>query len=261
MRLFVGGWREVSLVDVIGSISFTIWLSRCNLRCPWCSNYRLVTGVEGRWVTVEEVLKNVSDARAFIDYLHVTGGEPLLQHKAVGELLAEARGRLGISTSVDTNGTLPRALSSLLGLLDHLAIDVKAPLSRPEKYARVTGVVRRSGEDIVARVKESIVLGAERVGFIEFRTTMVPGMIGPEDVAAIGAELEDLLRGRAKARPIYVVQQFIPYEGVRPPFSRLRATPRDVVVRAATEVAETTSLLEVYVRTMEDGTVGLKELH
>jgi len=57
----------------------------------------------------------------------ISGGEPLL-YAALPEVLAHAR-KLGMSTSVTTNGTLltPRRLDPLVGLIDVLAISIDGP--------------------------------------------------------------------------------------------------------------------------------------
>ncbi|MEM0307690.1 MAG: anaerobic ribonucleoside-triphosphate reductase activating protein [Thermofilaceae archaeon] len=249
--LLVGGWREVSLVDVLGHVSFTVWLARCNLKCPWCSNAELAKGVGARYVRVSEILEALEKAKAFIDVLHVTGGEPLLQHRALLNLFQRVRSQLNLPISLDTNGTHPKALERLAPLLYHLAIDVKAPLSDPQLYAKVTGVSLRLAERVVKDVAASIGIGLS-VPFLELRTTLVPGLLTCDDAVRIAEELEELTR-KATGRVIYVVQQFIPYEGVKGDFARRPATPAKEVADCARRVTVTTSL-ETYYRTLEEGT-------
>jgi len=249
-ELLVGGWREVSLVDVLEHVSFTVWLAWCNLRCPWCSNADLARGRGARRVSVGELVEMARRARGFVDVFHVTGGEPLLQWRVLKELFRSLRSEVGLPLSLDTNGTLPQALAEVVPDLYHLAIDVKAPPSDAELYARVTGVSVGLARALAGRVVESIGVSL-RVPFLELRTTLVPGLLKREDVVRAAREVERLVEG-ARGRVVYVVQQFIPYEGVAGPYSSRPATPAEEVRRCAEEVASLTGL-EVYYRTLEDG--------
>ncbi|RLF05613.1 MAG: hypothetical protein DRK00_03985 [Thermoprotei archaeon] len=256
--LLVGGWKEVSLVDVLGYSSFTLWLSRCNLRCPWCSNYSLATGRIGKKVKISEIVELVKEAEAFVDYFHVTGGEPTLQVKPLRRLLLRVKSETSLLLSVDTNATIPKAVEELVPILDHIAIDIKAPLSDPRKYAKATGMSERFMKYVLPRIKESVVI-ASAVPFLELRTTLVPGLISCVDVAKVVEELESLLPP-VRGRLVYVVQQFIPYEGVEGPYSEAKATPAEYVKRCAEEVATCSSRFEIYYRTLEEGVQRVRPL-
>ncbi|OYT52777.1 anaerobic ribonucleoside-triphosphate reductase activating protein, partial [Candidatus Bathyarchaeota archaeon ex4484_135] len=79
VELFVAGWAETSLVDVLGEVSFTIWFCGCDFRCPWCQNKSVVLGTACREVGLPEVLEAISGASLLSDYVQATGGEPALQ--------------------------------------------------------------------------------------------------------------------------------------------------------------------------------------
>jgi len=247
-QLLVGGWREVSLVDVLESVSFTLWLAYCNLKCPWCSNARLARGLEARAVKVSEVVEAVKSAKPFVDVFHVTGGEPTLQLRPLAALYRRVSEEAGLPLSLDTNGTMPEALEELAPLLHHVAIDVKAPLSDPALYARVTGTSEQLARRLVARVQRSVEVAA-RVPFLELRTTLVPGLVSCEEAFRAAAELEWVV-GR---RVVYVVQQFIPYEGVLGDYAKRRATPSEEVRTCAERIASKLGYKEVYYRTLEEG--------
>ena len=250
----VAGWREVSLVDVIGAPSFTVWFSRCNFKCPWCSNSQIALGIKGKPVKISEIVDAVKEAAPFVEYLHVTGGEPTLQVEPLHRLFKAVKCGLGLLTSLSTNGSNPSALRRLMPLLDHVAIDVKAPLSDPGKYAVVVGVRRILAEEIVSKVRESILISLE-APFLELRTTIVPGLIGVEDFKAILTDIRELIEeGEVNGRVAYVLQQFIPYEGVRDPFfSSLKRTPPGLLEHLA-RLASQLLPFEVYVRSVEEGT-------
>jgi len=254
-QLLVGGWREVSLVDVLESVSFTLWLAYCNLKCPWCSNARLARGLEARAVKVSEVVEAVKSAKPFVDVFHVTGGEPTLQLKPLAVLYKRVSEETGLPLSLDTNGTMPEALEELTPLLHHVAIDVKAPPSDPALYAKVTGTSEQLAKRLAARVQRSVE-AATRVPFLELRTTLVPGLVSCEEAFRAAVELEWAVgRGR---RVVYVVQQFIPYEGVLGDYARRRATPSEEVRACAERIASKLGYREVYYRTLEEGAKKVK---
>ncbi len=252
--LVVGGWREVSLVDVLGHVSFTLWLSGCNLKCPWCSNCDLAKGLMGKRVRISEIVERVKEAETFVDYFHVTGGEPTLQLEALKTLFSKLRGETGLLLSFDTNGTLPSAVGELSKYAEHVAIDIKAPLGNPALYARVAGVEKEAGVELVERVKSSIEVAAASAHFLELRTTLVPGLLSCREVIQIAKE--DLTSiHKTGGRLVYVLQQFVPYEGVKGDYARVPPTPYEYLENCAKEVARflRDSRFEVYFRTLEAG--------
>ena len=252
-RVKVAGWIETSLVDVLGNASFSVWFSHCNFRCPWCQNGPVVLCRESREVEIGEILDSVKEHAWISDYLHVTGGEPTLQPHQLEELLRRVKSETELKTSISTNGSNPSVLSELLekGLLDHVAIDVKAPLSDRELYARVIGLEEGS---VVERVASSLSEILERCGFVEIRTTLVPGLLSVEDVERIAAYLANLRVGGDK-RIAYVIQQFSPSETVlSEEFRRAPRTDLESVLKAAKRASEVLEW-EVWARTLERGVI------
>ena len=127
-RLLIAGWKSVSLVDVYGSPSFTLWLCGCNLRCPFCHNWRIAERLECKWMDVNKVLSVLQGVARLVDFLHVTGGEPLLQWEALVRLFSRVK-EAGLGVSLNSNCTLVKPLEKLLEkrLMDHLATDLKVP--------------------------------------------------------------------------------------------------------------------------------------
>ena len=256
VELFIAGWKEVSLVDVLGHVSFTLWLSFCNFRCPWCSNARLAKGIVRRPISVRELVEAVEEASPFVDYFHVTGGEPTLQFRQLTELYKSVKERAGLLLSIDTNASLPQALSFIIEKagLDHVAIDVKAPLSDPALYAATIGYPPSKGMHVVEQVARSIRIAASSVSFLELRTTMVPGLIGRDEIERIAIDLAKL-KIEGPRRLVYIVQQFIPYETILDPeYRNAQRTPPELVRSAARRAREILGI-DVYYRTLEEGTV------
>ncbi len=260
MYLYVGGWKEVSLVDVLESTSFTLWLSFCNFRCPWCSNSRIARGA-GRRVEIDNIVNMVADASPFIDFFHVTGGEPILQFKPLSKLFRRISEETNLRLSFDTNASIPQALEYIFSKssIDHVAIDVKAPLSDPELYARVIGLPAGIAYRVVPLIREGIRVASMNTSFLELRVTMVPGLIQVKDVERIAYDLKGVIKNKPE-RLVFVVQQFIPYEGVQGKFREVKPTSLNVLRRAARLFTKVNDIFEVWVRSIEEGAIRLDRI-
>ena len=254
VKLRVAGWVDTSLVDVLGDVSFTIWFNYCNFRCPWCQNAHVVRAEVSREVTVGEILDAVSEAMPLISYVQATGGEPTLQPEGLEALFSGCKDELSIKTSLDTNSSRPEVVRRLfdLGLIDHLATDVKAPLAEPSKYGTVIGL-KGPMEELVGRIRSAVEMAIDEAPFLEVRTTFVPTLVSEEDVIAIARELYDMgLANRPRA--FYVLQQFFPAGTLMDPsFANLKRVPAGRLLALARRVKEEAGLKEVYVRTQEMG--------
>jgi len=250
--IYVAGWKEVSLVDVIDHSSFTLWTSYCNFNCPWCSNSILAKGIERKKVHVKEIIDVMENVKGFVDFFHVTGGEPTLQYRPLVYLLRYSKEKLGLKTSIATNGSNPYVISKLTNMLDHVALDVKAPLDDVGKYSKVIGLPENITRLFIPRIVESIEAAME-MPFLELRTTMVPDLIDIEDIKKIATALKKFVF-KAKGRVVFVVQQFIPYENIlNEKYRKMRRTEPEKVVEAAEAVAKILPI-QVYCRTLEFGT-------
>ncbi|MBN1873432.1 MAG: anaerobic ribonucleoside-triphosphate reductase activating protein [Anaerolineae bacterium] len=173
------GWVRASLIDYADHIATTFFTGSCNFRCPMCHNSDLVLRPGALPALSEsEVWTFLARRVGKVTGVVVTGGEPTLQPDLC-DFLRRVRD-LGYATKLDTNGYCPETLASLLdaGVLDYVAIDVKAP---PEKYARLSGV---SGVD-VTRIERSLTLLHKRGLPHEWRTTVVPDWLIMDDIEAL----------------------------------------------------------------------------
>jgi pyruvate formate lyase activating enzyme len=180
----IKGFVETSLVDWDGKVSAVLFLGGCNFRCPYCHNWPLV--LEPEWlanVPWSYVERRLKERRGWIDGVVITGGEPLI-HDDLADLLSALRS-LGVALKLDTNGALPSRLRKIvqLGLLDCVAVDLKAPLD--ERYERVAGVPVDLGA-----IRETIRLLRDASLAREFRTTVVPGLVGVAEVDGIAQLLD-----------------------------------------------------------------------
>jgi len=93
-----------------GAPSVFLRLAQCNLHCRWCdtkytwdwSTYRFEDEVRGE--SLAAVAQRISELSG--DRLVVTGGEPLLQQEALGELFRVLDAERRLTIEVETNGTI-----------------------------------------------------------------------------------------------------------------------------------------------------------
>jgi pyruvate formate lyase activating enzyme len=177
--MVIAGIQKVSLADYPGKICSILFTQGCNFRCRYCHNPELVDPTRfGEAMSTEAVLAFLGTRAGRIEGIVITGGEPTL-HPDLPELLAAIKS-LGLAVKLDTNGSRPTVLESLMerGLVDYLAMDIKAPLAAYERVARVP-----VAEADIAR---SITLVLRSGLPHEFRTTHLPSLLSAEDVTGIG---------------------------------------------------------------------------
>jgi pyruvate formate lyase activating enzyme len=217
----IKGIEKFSSRDFPGHISSTVFLGGCTFRCPYCHNADLVLRPESiQTMPVDIFLSYLDGRKGWLEAVCLSGGEPLL-HEDIEDIIRVVRER-GLLVKLDTNGSFPERLEGLLtaGLLDWVAMGVKAPL---ERYREVT----RSNVDVESIVRSADVLRNSGVRYT-FRTTAVPGLVGKEDVVKIG----EWLNGAAN----YLIQQFAPQTTIDPAFLEVkpfsRAELEDIVAAA-----------------------------
>jgi len=208
----IRGLEKFSSKDFPGHISSTVFLGGCTFRCPFCHNADLVLRPEVFPVLPMDLFMSYLDSRkGWLEGVCVTGGEPLLSED-LEDLVRVVKER-GLLVKIDTNGSLPARLEKLVaeGLVDWIAMDIKAPL---ERYSEVVGAAVRD-EDIVRSVD---VIRGSGLNYL-FRTTVVPGLLGREDIRKIGMWLE--------GAEVYQLQQFVPHDTVDPAYVEVRPYPRE----------------------------------
>ena len=160
------GLQKMTLLDYPGKVACTLFTGGCNLRCPFCHNAILVTGLsDAEVIPEEEILSFLKKRTGILDGVAVTGGEPLLMPDII-EVLGKIKS-LGYSIKLDTNGTFPDRLKEIteLGLVDYIAVDIK---NSKEKYPETVGV---ADFDITPVEKTVEFLKQGRIEY-EFRTTV-----------------------------------------------------------------------------------------
>jgi organic radical activating enzyme len=128
---------------LVGERQVFLRLTGCNIRCAYCDQPEALekrpgpcrleqTAGRRDWCWQESPLP-VTEVADAVDRLwravphhsvSVTGGEPLLQARRLGGLFRLLAQR-GQSIYLETNGTLPGGLASVLEWVDHIGMDIK----------------------------------------------------------------------------------------------------------------------------------------
>ena len=191
-------------------IRTTLFLKGCNLRCPWCHNPETISAkaqtltyaenrksvTYGRKMTAEELLPLLTRDLEFYRQsgggVTVSGGEPLLQSKALRGLLMMLK-ESGVHTVIDTAGCVPfENFEDVLEFTDIFFVDVKS--HDPAVYSDTVG---GSLELVTDNIRELI----KRNKAVRVRIPVIPGISDSLSdaealrltVLATGAERVDLL--------------------------------------------------------------------
>jgi len=209
------GIQKTSLIDFPNRIASVLFTPGCNLRCPYCYNWRIVVDPKPPFLQEETAFKILESRKKYVDAVVVTGGEPTM-HKEIPKFLRKLEER-GFAIKLDTNGCYPQVLEECLAYVDYVALDVKTSL---EKYARLGA---KDTKDLLRTIE---ILKTGKVEY-EFRTTVVPSFVDAEDIAQIG----ELVKGARN----FAFQQFIPEDTLDENFRKLKPHTLETI----TEFAET----------------------
>jgi 7-carboxy-7-deazaguanine synthase len=97
-------------------------LQGCNLRCKWCDT-KYSWSDESSVMLREQILETIGKR---VEWICITGGEPLLQSDEVGKLV-EYLAFGGSNMEMETNGTFERPFWA--DGLDTIMVDIKCPSS------------------------------------------------------------------------------------------------------------------------------------
>lgn len=163
----ISGLQKTTLLDYPGHLAATIFMKGCNFRCPFCHNKDLVLPSENTTVySQKEILLFLQKRQGILEGVCITGGEPTLSTDLM-DFMKEIK-KLSYLIKLDTNGTNPRLLHSLLeqSLLDYIAMDIKTDQFHYPSIANTTALKIEDIEKSVSSIKASGIA-------YEFRTTVV----------------------------------------------------------------------------------------
>jgi len=137
-------------------------------------------------ITLDGLFDFLKERQDKLDAVVVSGGEPTI-HADLPEFITKIK-VLGFKVKLDTNGTNPQMLKKLMAgkLIDYVAMDIKGAL---ERYDLITEI-----QPDLRLIKESVESIMQSGLPYEFRTTVVPELVGKGDIEKIG----ELIRGAEK---------------------------------------------------------------
>ncbi len=105
----------------IGYRQLFIRFCGCNLLCDYCDT----EFDKGEQYSLESLLEKVKTFNLqAIHSVSLTGGEPLLHYEFLREFLPELK-KLNLKIYLETNGTLPKPLESVINYIDIISMDFK----------------------------------------------------------------------------------------------------------------------------------------
>ena len=172
----VVGINPLTTIDYPDRTAAVIFTAGCPWNCRYCHNPSCRDAAGANILTWEHIESFLVRRAGFLDGVVVSGGEPTI-HVNLPALIEKIR-EFGYSIALHTNGCNPEMLLLLTrrGLVDYIAMDVKAPPYLYEHVARVsnTGV----------RVARSMSVILESGVNYEFRTTYHPRILTGYDLMA-----------------------------------------------------------------------------
>ncbi len=178
--MLILGLQKTTLLDYPGKVASTIFTGGCNFKCPYCHNRDLVMPpADVLAYSKDEIFDHLNKKKKILDGVCITGGEPTL-HKDLPDFISEIKD-LGLLVKLDTNGTNPQMLKSLVndGLLDYVAMDIKHSKAKYNSIANMINFDLSAIEESVSFLKENSVE-------YEFRTTIMKECHTEDDIIEIG---------------------------------------------------------------------------
>jgi pyruvate formate lyase activating enzyme len=203
------GLQQVSLIDYPDKIASVLFTPGCNLRCPFCHNWRIAVDPQPPFLQEGIALEILESRKKYVDAVVVTGGEPCM-HKELPKFLSKLKDR-GFMVKLDTNGFFPDKLEECLASVDYVAMDVK---TCREKY-KLLGANETTE---LMRTMEILKMG--KVTY-EFRTTAVPELVTAQDATFIGEMV--------KGSKTHAIQQFIAKDTLDKSYQTLKPYSPEII--------------------------------
>jgi len=200
MAIEIKGFITSTLLDWEENIAAEIFLAGCNFRCPYCHAKELVLNPNKlNNIDKTDVINYLNSHKKWVDGLVICGGEPTI-YQDFPDFIKEFKAN-GVKIKLDTNGSNPTMLDELIkdGLLDYVAMDIKAPLNQ-KQYSNIV----RSEIDINDVINSVHILMSSSIDY-EFRTTVVKELLSFDDLRNIGKFIQGAKR--------YRLQKFVKREG------------------------------------------------
>ncbi|MFA5878355.1 MAG: anaerobic ribonucleoside-triphosphate reductase activating protein [Candidatus Staskawiczbacteria bacterium] len=234
--MIIGGLQKNTLIDYPGKIACVIFTSGCNFYCPWCYSSELVVPEKIKRhpkIEEKEVLSFLKSRKGLLEGVVICGGEPTL-NKDLPEFIKKIK-KLGFSVKLDTNGSNPRMLKSLIDkkLVNYVAMDIKGSFG--QKFGGKGDCKINKFEK---EIKESIrILKKSKISF-QFRMTVVPSIHTKENIL----EAVQLIKG---PDIVFYLQNFRPEKTIDPEFEKIRPYPDEWLLDIKKEISPFFKICEI----------------
>ncbi|MEA2110732.1 MAG: anaerobic ribonucleoside-triphosphate reductase activating protein [Campylobacterota bacterium] len=182
-----------STLDYPDHLAAIFWFAGCNMRCDYCYNANIVFSKGS--LSADDALTFLKQRTGLLDAVVLSGGEATLFENIIE--LAQQIKELGFKIKLDTNGTAPKVVETLLKkeLIDYIALDYKAP---KQKFSTIT----HNQQFTFFNYTLELLINSETP--FEVRTTLHSDLLNECDINSI---IEDLY---AKGyRNSYYIQNFL----------------------------------------------------
>lgn len=171
----------LSFLDYPQKAACIFWFRGCNLRCPYCYNKELLYAEKSIYPDYHTFLE---ERKGFLDAVVLSGGESTLNPDII--ILCEEIKSMGYLIKIDTNGSNPECLFSLLEkkLIDYVAIDHKAPSAKSPFLPE--------GIPLFTQFKKSLTLLLNFSIPHEVRTTCHPNLLSEKDILLMAKEIQHI---------------------------------------------------------------------
>jgi len=214
------GLQKTSLLDFPDKVASVLYTPGCNLRCPFCHNWRIIVDPQPPFLQEGAALQILERRKKYVDAVVISGGEPCM-HKELPRFLAKLKER-GFKVKLDTNGFYPNVLKECLPQVDYVAMDIK---TSQEKY-KLLGAT-----DTTGFMKSIDLLKSGKTPF-EFRTTVVPEIVTAQDITCIAKMIN--------GSKIHALQQFVPQDTLDKHFQTLMVYAPETISEFAKEIQQFT---------------------
>jgi pyruvate formate lyase activating enzyme len=184
---------RVSEANPTGEFWPVVFVSGCNLRCPYCLNTKVVEPASNQSLQLADILSKLEDWDE--PGVMISGGEFLMdgfdfENISLIKALAAGGRKIGIST----NGMSPSQLKDFLHMPEvaFVALDCKFGLTNPEDIAKIKAnlIGLTSADQAVSSIKSSLEClfnwhESNPAAQSEVRMTMYPPLISLHDVDSV----------------------------------------------------------------------------
>jgi len=244
----IGGIIDISTKDIPNRATMVFFTVGCNFKCNFCHNKKLLEKNAGKDYSIDRLIELVKN-NILVESVSISGGEPTLQEDLLE--LCKNLSQIGIFVSLDTNGSNPEVLKTLLPYLNRVALDIKTPL-KSKDFERVIGI--RLSPELIRRTFN--ILNQSMITEFEIRTTYLENLFIPKDIE----EIINFLR-KNKFRGTYTLQQYQYSDGVGIEYKdKFRIPTHDLLLNILKPYKFLELPFEIYLRDNVVGYCSLNDL-